>query len=68
MSTAIAINSFVANLSFLFTEKPFMERFVAVKAAGLAKGLEQADHGALVQYYEKMAQMELNEVNHDDIS
>lgn len=28
------INSFVANLSFLFTEKPFMERFAAAKAAG----------------------------------
>lgn len=32
-----AINSFVANLSFLFTEKPFMERFAAAKAAGFAK-------------------------------
>lgn len=28
------INSFVANLSFLFTEKPFMERFAAAKEAG----------------------------------
>lgn len=33
----IAINSLVANLSFLFTEKPFMERFVAAKAAGFDK-------------------------------
>lgn len=35
MSTAI--KSFVANLSFLFTEKPFMERFVAAKAVGFEK-------------------------------
>ncbi len=34
---SIAINSFVANLSFLFTEKPFMERFAAAKAAGFKK-------------------------------
>lgn len=33
----IAINSLVANLSFLFTEKPFMERFVAAKAVGFDK-------------------------------
>ena len=35
MSTSI--NSFVANLSFLFTEKPFMERFAAAKAVGFDK-------------------------------
>lgn len=35
MSTAI--NSFVANLSFLFTEKPFMVRFVAAKTVGFDK-------------------------------
>lgn len=34
---SIAINSFVANLSFLFTEKPFMERFVAAKTVGFDK-------------------------------
>lgn len=30
----IQINQFVANLSFLFLEKPFMERFAAAKEAG----------------------------------
>jgi len=30
-------NTFVANLSFLFTEKPFMERFEAAKRAGFSK-------------------------------
>lgn len=34
---SIAINSFVANLSFLFTEKSFMERFTAAKAVGFDK-------------------------------
>ncbi|HBW37838.1 hydroxypyruvate isomerase [Desulfosporosinus sp. BICA1-9] len=31
------LKNFVANLSFLFTELPFMERFRAAKAAGFAK-------------------------------
>lgn len=31
------INTFVANLSFLFTELPFMERFKAAKEAGFSK-------------------------------
>ncbi|ODA42552.1 hypothetical protein [Desulfosporosinus sp. BG] len=35
MSTALAINSFVANLSFFFTEKPLMERFATAKAMEL---------------------------------
>jgi len=37
MIQSMSIKSFVANLTFLFTEKPFMERFEAAKAAGFAK-------------------------------